>query len=130
LKLICDFFLSQSAGAHLAALSVIHLLSTHPSSPHLAGVVFNFGAFDLSLLPQATHFRVPLVLDIQHLEAFMDAFLPSKTRTGRRDPSVSPLYMDLAQFRGRLPPALFTVRSTPSVLENKSPGITTEVQSC
>jgi acetyl esterase/lipase len=110
------FFPYQSAGAHLAALSVIHLLTTHPTFPHLSGVAFNFGVFDLSLLPQATHFKVPLVLDIHHMKAFIDAFLPGRTGLERRDPSISPLYVDLAKFRGRLPPAIFTVRPNPSVI--------------
>jgi len=43
------------------------------------------------------------------MQNFINAFLPNFTLEQKRDASVSPYYEDVEQFRGKLPPAIFTI---------------------
>lgn len=107
----------QSAGGHLTVLTAFHLLTTCPSF-HLSGLVLNFGAYDLSFLPQARNFSkpVPLILDHDIMVHFMDAFLPGRAPEERKDPSISPLYKDLTGLK--LPSALFTCGTEDCLLDD------------
>lgn len=58
------------------------------------------------------------------MENFFSAFVPhlypinKDSHLGFKDPKVSPYYEDLEQWRGKLPPALFTVGSMDALLED------------
>jgi len=109
------FMGGESAGGHLTLLTLFHLLDSRPEF-HLSGVVLNYGAYDLSFLPQARNFPKPLVLTPQVMVKYMDAFLPGKSPDERKDPSISPFYKDLSGLQ--LPPALFTCGTEDCLLED------------
>lgn len=94
----------ESAGAHLAASTVIALRQRHQQ--HVSGLVLNYGVFDLSLTPSAWSGTEPLVLCRRDMEEYLKAYLPDKhlDMAQLRDPRHSPLYADL----GGLCPALFS----------------------
>ena len=92
----------ESAGAHLAVLTLLRLRYRHGVTPFGAANL-NAGCFDLSLTPSVRRFGPErLVLNTEDIEAFAERFVPAGM--DRRSPDVSPLYADL----GGLPPALFT----------------------
>lgn len=113
----------QSAGGHLSACVFLHLLKARPDFA-FKGLVLNYGVFDLSYrLPQVQHFRMPLVLTKDVLHAFADAYTPGMTIEEKQDPTVSPLFADLARLARetpakRLPPALFTVGTYDILLDD------------
>ena len=72
----------------------------------MSGLVLNYGAYDLSFLPQARNFSKPLVLTPEIMVKYIEVFLPGKSLEERKDPSISPFYKDLSSLQ--LPPALFT----------------------
>ncbi|KAF4302951.1 putative alpha beta hydrolase fold-3 domain-containing protein [Botryosphaeria dothidea] len=114
------FIGGESAGAYLSLVTALHLLKTL-SNFSLRGLLLHFGAYDLSMLPQARNFkrRGPLVLDQDIMERFTDAFIPNTTKEERRDPEISPFYVDFYQFgRGSLPPALFTCGTEDPLLDD------------
>jgi len=95
----------ESAGAHLAALTMLRLRDRHGLTPFSAANLV-FGAFDLSMTPsQRSWGERNLVLSTPIMAWFYDCFLPSMSSEHRRAPDVSPLYADLSG----LGPALFTV---------------------
>ncbi|WP_395644989.1 alpha/beta hydrolase [Terricaulis sp.] len=104
----------ESAGAHLAALTILRLRDKHGIMPfHAANLVF--GVFDLGLTPSARQFgNERLVLRTLDIEKFGEAFLPNMTREERRDPAISPLYADL---KG-LCPALFTIGTRDALMDD------------
>jgi hypothetical protein len=89
----------ESAGALLSALTVLHLLETRPAFS-LVGVCMNFGLFDLSLLPSARTWTNPLIQETKGIEYFLDAYLPNLSADERRNPSISPMYHPIFQYRG------------------------------
>ena len=105
----------QSAGGHLALLTVFNLLETRPQFC-LKGIISNFAATDLSFLPTAKYFSKPLVLTPKHMEEYIKAFLPGKTAEQRKDPLVSPFYKDLTGLK--LPPALFNCGTYDCLLDD------------
>ena len=100
----------ESAGAHLAALTLLRLpLQTF----YAANLVY--GAYDLSSTPSARSWGDRnLVLSVPIIEYFGNGFTPKLSREERRDPKLSPLYADL---RG-MPPALFTVGALDPLLDD------------
>ena len=90
----------------MASLVLIHLREMRMSS-QIAGVVLNYGCFDLTNLPsvRALDPEKPLILSYEDVSRFLDAYLPGMSFEQRRDPKISPAYNDL---RG-LAPALFIV---------------------
>jgi acetyl esterase/lipase len=110
----------ESAGASLAALTVLHLLEKRPAFS-FSGVCLTYGIFDLSLLPSARIWTNPLITDTDAVQHYFDAYLPNHSPDQRRNPSVSPIYHPIFQYRGsvrasedtyktgkpQLPPALF-----------------------
>jgi len=102
----------ESAGAHLAALTLIRLRDRHGLTP-FRGANLVYGAFDLGMTPSQKAFgEERLVLRTSDITHFIDAFLEGVA--GRRDPSVSPLHADL---RG-LGQALFTVGTRDALLDD------------
>lgn len=104
----------ESAGAHLAALTILRLRDKHGVMPfHAANLVF--GVFDLGMTPSARQFGDErLVLRTLDIQKFGDAFLPNTTPEQRRAPDLSPLYADL---KG-LCPALFTIGTRDALLDD------------
>ena len=102
----------ESAGAHLAALTLLRLRDRHQLAP-FAGANLVYGAYDLSMTPsQARWGARDLVLSTPILEWFYGFCIPDRAR--RRDPDVSPLHADLAG----LPPALFSVGTLDPLLDD------------
>lgn len=103
------FISGESAGGCLAALSALQLMRSRPSF-QLSGLVFSYGFFDLSLgLPTVVASTKPLLINLEILEPFMDAYLPGMSAAEHKQPSVSPLYADLQALAkdSTFPPALF-----------------------
>lgn len=101
----------ESAGAHLAVVTMLRLRDRHGLTPFRAANLV-FGCYDLGLTPSARRWGARnLVLSTPIIEQFADWFVP---RARRADPDVSPLYADL---RG-LPPALFSVGTLDPLLDD------------
>lgn len=104
-----------SAGAHLAAVTALHLARTRPSHRLAAGLVLWYGQYDLSgdLPSRITNDGgSPGIIDRETIEKFVEVYVPGRSVEERRDPLVSPLYEDLravarGSSSGSLPPALF-----------------------
>ena len=96
----------ESAGAHLAACTLLRLRDRHDAADRFAAANLVFGIYDLSGTPsqRATTER-PDLLTAEQIEYFAELFTPGRSIQERRDPDISPLY---AALHG-LPPALFSV---------------------
>jgi len=105
----------KSAGGHLTALTAFHLLETKPRF-HLAGLILNFGAYDLTFLPTAKNFDQLPVLTPKIMDHFLEAFLPGIPIEQRKDPSISPFYKDLRGLK--LPSALFACGTADCLLDD------------
>jgi acetyl esterase len=97
----------ESAGAHLAAVTLLRMRDNHGAADRFLGANLVFGAYDLSRTPSQRGVGVAHGTDILHGTGFpLDLYL--------RDPDVSPLYADL---RG-MPAALFSVGSNDHLLDD------------
>lgn len=98
-------------------LTALYLLKQKPSF-NLAGLILNFGSFDLSFLPHVQHHKMPNILVLNHetMVHFGDAACPGLTLEQRRHPSISPFYEDLRSLK--LPPALFTCGTEDCLLDD------------
>jgi acetyl esterase/lipase len=85
-----------SAGANLAAVTLLRLRDRHQAATRFAAANLVFGVYDVSGTPSQLR---------QGVASFRDLYLPDRDTAARRHPDVSPLYADLSG----LPPALFTV---------------------
>jgi len=94
----------DSAGAHLAALTLIRLRDHHDAAKAYRGANLVYGWYDLTLTPSAARWDEQLILTPGNLRWFCDSFLGDRSVDERRAPSISPMYADLSG----LPPALFT----------------------
>lgn len=104
----------ESAGAHLAAVTLLRLRDRHGLTP-FAGANLTYGAYDLTMTPTQWNWGDRnLILSTPIMAAFYDAFLPGMSQADRRDPDVSPLYADFAG----LCPALFTVGTQDPLLDD------------
>ncbi len=102
----------ESAGGHLAAVTLLRLRDRHGLSP-FCGANLVYGVFDLNLSPSCRNWgERPLLLTSRTMQWFTDMFVPAGI--SRFDPDVSPLYGDLAG----LPPALFTVGTLDPLLDD------------
>ncbi|QSE86731.1 alpha/beta hydrolase [Rhodococcus koreensis] len=101
----------DSAGAHLAALTLLGIRSLTDIPVDAAHFIFGF--FDLSLTPGARQFGSersrPRTAD---LRGYVDAFVGPDRELD--DPDISPLYADLSN----LCPALFVVGTDDALLED------------
>lgn len=52
------------------------------------------------------------------MDHFASAFLPRQTLEERKDPSISPFYENIENYRGRLPSALFTCGTEDPLLDD------------
>src|SRR6185312_15659984 len=100
-----------SAGAHLAALTLLRLRDRHGFSG-FAGAILGAGCYDMTMTPSLARYERRLVLSRTQMAWYFDQVVPDATR--RRDPSISPLYADLRN----LPPALFMVGTLDPLLDD------------
>ena len=109
------FIGGESAGAHLAACSILRLRDERADFARLKGAVLFYGPYDLSCTPSVRNApRDTLVLDGPAMVPGMARLLPDRDEQGRRAPDVSPLYADLS----RLPPALFLVGDADPLIDD------------
>ena len=105
----------DSAGAHLAAVTLLRLRDRHGITGAFGAAVFQYGGFDLSMSPsQRLWGERNLVLSGPIIEWFGDQFLPALDREQRRDPDISPLFAELSG----MPPAIFTVGTSDPLLDD------------
>jgi acetyl esterase/lipase len=105
----------ESAGAHLAAVTLLRMRDTHRAAARFLGANLVFGAYDLSRTPSQRGVGVASGTDILDGTGFpLDLYLPGMPEDRRRDPDVSPLYADL---RG-MPAALFSVGTNDHLLDD------------
>lgn len=97
------FIGGDSAGAHLAACSILRMRDRRRDFARLKGVVLFYGPYDLGCTPSVrAASRSTLVLHGPAMMGGIASLLPDSTEDQRRDPAYSPLFADL---RG-LPPVL------------------------
>jgi len=104
----------ESAGAHLAALTLLRLRDQHGIRGAFKAANLVYGCFDLSQTPSQRAWRRNLVLSPSSLTWFVENYLPGLDREARRASDISPLYADLSA----LPPALFTVGTLDPLLDD------------
>lgn len=105
----------DSAGAHLAVITLLRLRDRHRITDAFAAALLQYGGFDLSMTPsQRLWGDRNLVLSGPIIRWFADQFLPDHDREARRDPDISPLFADLSG----MPPALFTVGTEDPLLDD------------
>jgi acetyl esterase/lipase len=105
----------DSAGAHLAAVTLLRLRDRHAIAGAFGAAVFQYGGFDLSMTPsQRLWGERDLVLSGPIIGWFGDQFLPAHDREQRRDPDISPLFAELSE----MPPAIFTVGTQDPLLDD------------
>jgi acetyl esterase len=101
----------ESAGAHLAAVTMLRLRDRHGLTPFRAANLV-YGCYDLGLTPSVRRWGTRnLILSTPIVAQFADWYVP---RERRADPDVSPLHADLAG----LPPALFSVGTLDPLLDD------------
>ena len=101
----------ESAGAHLAAVTLLRLRDRHGLTPFRAANLV-YGCYDLGMTPSVRRWGSRnLVLSTPIIAQFSDWFVPAAQRA---DPDVSPL---LADLRG-MPRALFTVGTLDPLLDD------------
>jgi len=106
------FIGGESAGAHLAAVTLLRLKQKHGMTP-FKGANFTFGCFDLGMTPSMRAFgETGPTLSTRDVAHFVDRFIPDGADL--RDPDISPLYADL----GGLPDALFVVGTRDGLLDD------------
>lgn len=105
----------ESAGAHLAALTLLRLRDSGGTVDPFVAANFVYGAFDLSMTPsQRLWGDRNLILSTPIMAWFYDCFLPDRSPEERRAPEVSPLYANLSG----MPPALFSVGAMDPLLDD------------
>jgi len=105
----------ESAGAHLAAVTLVRMRDKHEAADRFLGANLVFGAYDLSRTPSQRGVGVAPGTDILDGSGVpLDLFLPGRSPEQRRDPDVSPLYADLRD----LPAALFSVGTNDHLLDD------------
>jgi acetyl esterase len=105
----------DSAGAHLAAVTLLRLRDRHGIRGAFGAAVLEYGGFDLSMTPsQRLWGERNLVLSEPIISWFADQFVPTHDREQRRDPDISPLFADLSG----MPPAIFTVGTQDPLLDD------------
>jgi acetyl esterase/lipase len=105
----------ESAGAHLAAVTLLRMRDRHQAGDRFLGANLVFGAYDLSRTPSQRGVGIAPGTDILDDLGFpLELYMPGMSTEQRRDPDVSPLYADL---RG-MPPALFSVGGNDHLLDD------------
>lgn len=100
----------ESAGAHLAVMTLLRLRNRHPAFHRIIGANLFYGVYDLSGSPSWRQGNEKDNFDLTptQMEWYVATFLEHIPPEMRRNPAYSPLYANLDQ----MPPALFTVSDT------------------
>ena len=102
----------ESAGAHLAVMTLLRLRDKHQRTPFHAAMLMA-GCYDLGQTASAKNWGdEKLVLNSRDMRLFSQSFLQSGE--DMRHPSVSPLYAPLHD----LPPALFSIGTRDPLLDD------------
>jgi acetyl esterase len=104
----------ESAGAHLALVTLLRLRDRHDALAPFAGANLVYGVYDLSGTPSQRRWDRNLVLSPGNLAWFYHCFVGSRPVEARRDPDISPLYAELSG----LPPMLLTVGLADPLLDD------------
>ena len=105
----------ESAGAHLAVVTLLRLRDRHRLSNRIGAANLVYGAYDMNGTPsQILWGDRNLVLSTPIVKWFANNFLPDTDFEQRRDPDISPLYARL----GEMPPALFTVGTMDCLIDD------------
>jgi acetyl esterase len=105
----------DSAGGHLAAVTLLRLRDRHGISGAFGAAVLQYGGFDLSMSPSQRRWgERNLVLSTPIITWYLQQFLPEHDHEQRRDPDISPMYADLTG----MPPAVFTVGTQDPLLDD------------
>ena len=105
----------ESAGAHLAAVTLLRLRDRHGIVGAFRAANLVYGAYDMAQTPSARRWGDRnLILSDAIIRYFGDCFLPGLDLEARRAPDISPIYADLRD----LPPALFTVGTLDPLLDD------------
>ena len=105
----------ESAGAHLAATTLLRLRDRHGGTGAFRGANLLYGAFDLSMTPSQRNWGDSvLVLSTPSMHWFGRCFTGDRDAEELRHPDISPLYAELHD----LPPALFTVGDRDPLLDD------------
>jgi acetyl esterase/lipase len=104
-----------SAGAYLAALTLLDIRDKFHGIDKVIGINFLYGVFDLSGTPSARQVgRNSLIIDSAFMNQDRQAVFPGKSAEDLRSPSYSPLY---ANLKG-LPSALFSVGTLDPLIDD------------
>jgi acetyl esterase len=104
-----------SAGAHLAAMTLLRLRDRHRAADRFMGANLVYGCFDLSGTPSSRLRRAESwVLRPELFEAVHEYVMRRMDPEALRDPALSPLYANLSG----LVPALFTVGALDPLLDD------------
>lgn len=107
----------ESAGAYLAAVTLLRVRDELDAAGRIAGANLLFGMYDLAGTPSQFGVRPTDAFDILEpvsLGFVRDWYTPGMSSDQRRDPAISPLYADLHG----LPPAIFSVGTADHVLDD------------
>ncbi len=105
----------ESAGGHLAALTLLRMRDRHDAIERFVGANLVMGVYDVGGTPsQRGAGAGPDVLDPEAIAFFTEQFTPGLTAEERRSPEISPLYADLHD----LPPALFSAGATDHLVDD------------
>ncbi len=105
----------ESAGAHLAVLTLLRLRDRHGICGAFRAAHLLFGPYDLSMTPSQRSFGSrPLLSNTESLRGSYELFAPGTDPQQRRDPQLSPLYADLTG----LPPARIVVGTQDPLLDD------------
>jgi len=105
-----------SAGAHLAAVTLLRMRDKHNAQP-FCGANLTYGSYDLNMTPSMRNWGDrPLILTTPLVKWFCDNFLPPEQydATARMDPDISPHYADLSG----MPPAHFMVGTLDPLIDD------------
>ena len=101
----------ESAGAHLASVTMLRLRDKH-GYVGFKGANLLYGMYDLTSTPSVRSWGDRyLILNTKIINWYLDMLVPVEKR---KDPDVSPLYADLAG----LPPALFTIGTVDPLVDD------------
>jgi acetyl esterase/lipase len=105
----------ESAGAHLAAVTLLRLRDRFGIKNRIAAANLVYGGYDLNGTPSTILWGDRnLVLSTPIVQWFTGNFLPGSSFEQRRHPDISPLYARL----GDMPPALFSVGTMDCLMDD------------
>ncbi|MEU6428448.1 alpha/beta hydrolase fold domain-containing protein [Microbispora sp. NPDC046973] len=105
----------ESAGACLAALTLLRLRDRHAVTGAFRAAHLSFGSYDLSMTPSVRHWgERNLLVSTPIIAWFREQYTPGMTPEERRSPEISPLYADLSG----MPTARFVVGTMDPALDD------------